>query len=67
MAVDPNVIPYGSLLYITSTDGRFVYGYAVATYTGSAMVEGHALVDLFYDTFDEAYLSAVQSVNVYIL
>ena len=61
------MIPYGSLLYITSTDGRFVYGYAIATDTGSAMQQGHALVDLFYDTFDEAYLSAVQSVNVYIL
>ena len=43
------------------------YGYAIATDTGSAMQQGHALVDLFYDTFDEAYLSAVQSVNVYIL
>ena len=44
-----------------------VYGYAIAPDTGSAMQQGHALVDLFYDTFDEAYLSAVQSVNVYIL
>ena len=29
-------IPYGTKLYITSTDGKFVYGYAVATDTGLA-------------------------------
>ena len=29
VAVDPSVIPYGKLLSITSTDGSFVYGYAV--------------------------------------
>ena len=36
VAVDPDVIPYGTKLYITSTDGKFVYGYAVATDTGIA-------------------------------
>ena len=28
VAVNPNIIPYGSKLYIVSTDGSFVYGYA---------------------------------------
>lgn len=67
VAVDPNVIPYGSLLYITSTDGSFVYGFAIATDTGGAMLTGNALVDLYYDSFLEANLSAVRSVNVYVL
>ncbi len=40
VAVDPSVIPYATLLYITSTDGSFVYGYAVATDTGIAVQEG---------------------------
>ena len=67
VAVDPNVIPYGTKMYIESTDGRFVYGYAIATDTGTALRTGHALVDLFYETFLESRLNAVQSVNVYIL
>lgn len=67
VAVNPNVIPYGSLLYIVSTDGQFVYGFAVATDTGTALHEGAAVVDLYYDTFSEAYLSAVRSVNVYVV
>ena len=28
VAVNPNIIPYGTLMYITSEDGSFVYGYA---------------------------------------
>ena len=67
VAVDPNVIPYGTKMYIESTDGRFVYGYAIATDTGAALRTGHAVVDLFYETFLESRLNAVQSVNVYIL
>ena len=43
VAVDPSVIPYGTLLYITSTDGSFVYGYAVATDTGIAVQDGRIL------------------------
>lgn len=67
VAVDPNVIPYGSKLYITSTDGRFVYGWAIATDTGAAMAEGAALVDLYYETYMESRLSAVHQVNVYVV
>ena len=67
VAVDPNKIPYGSLLYITSTDGRFVYGYAIATDTGTALQEGHVLVDLYYETAEEALINGAQSVNVYVV
>ena len=67
VAVDPAKIPYGSLLYIASPDGKFVYGYAVATDTGTALQEGHALVDLYYETSEEAYLNGVQNVNVYVV
>ena len=42
VAINPGVIPYGSLLYITSDDGKFVYGYAYAADTGAALVQGKA-------------------------
>ncbi|MEG0617302.1 MAG: 3D domain-containing protein [Oscillospiraceae bacterium] len=67
VAVDPNIIPYGSIVYITSTDGKFVYGFAKATDTGSALQSGHALVDLFYESHDEALMSAVKTVNMYVV
>ena len=67
VAVDPSVIPYGTLLYIESTDGKFVYGYALATDTGTAMREGHALVDLYYETYAESVANGVFQVNVYVV
>lgn len=67
VAVDPSVIPYGTLLYITSDDGRFVYGYAYAADTGTAMMAGHAFIDLYYETYDESVMSAVIPVTVYVI
>lgn len=67
VAVNPNVIPYGSLLYITSDDGRFVYGYAYAADTGTAMQTGHAFIDLYYETYAESVENAVIPVTVYVL
>ena len=67
VAVDPDVIPYGTLLYITSTDGEFVYGYAVATDTGIALQSGEVLVDLFYETYAESVINGAIQVNVYVV
>lgn len=67
VAVNPSLIPYGTLLYIVSTDGRLVYGYAIATDTGGALQSGAALVDLYYETYEEAYLNGVQNVKVYVI
>lgn len=67
VAVDPNIIPYGTLLYITSDDGQFVYGYAYAADTGTAMMEGHAFIDLYYETYEESVTSAVIPVTVYVI
>ena len=67
VAVNPNIIPYGSLMYITSDDGQFVYGYAYAADTGTAMMQGTAFIDLYYETYDESVTSAVIPVTVYVL
>lgn len=66
-AVNPAQIPYGTLLYIESTNGEFVYGYAIAADTGGALMSGTGLVDLYYESYSEALLNAVQQVNVYVV
>ena len=65
-AVDPNVIPYGTKVYIASPDGKFVYGWAIATDTGIAVTDGRVGVDLFYETYKESSLNWKNEVNVYI-
>lgn len=59
VAVDPAVIPLGTLLYI---DG---YGYALAADTGGA-IRGKR-VDLCYNTYEEAIQFGRHPVKVYIL
>ena len=67
VAVNPNVIPYGSKLYITSADGSFVYGYAIAADTGTGLMNGVVDIDLFYETYLESCLNGVRYLNVYVL
>ena len=67
VAVDPDVIPYGSRLYIASPDGSFVYGYAVAAGTGTALMDGIIDVDLFFNTYLESCLFGKRIVNIYVL
>ncbi|MDR0222192.1 MAG: G5 domain-containing protein [Oscillospiraceae bacterium] len=70
VAVDPNVIPYGSLLYIVTKDGNRVYGAAVAADTGEFGEYG-VLVDLFMGTTTDHYTDAcnwgAREVDVYVI
>lgn len=70
VAVDPAIIPYGSELYITSTDGSYVYGYAVAADTGNLTAHG-VLVDLYMGNSEDYYMTSVnygaKQVNIYVL
>lgn len=70
-AVNPNVIPYGSKLYIVAQDGSRVYGYAVAADTGLGLMDGTVAVDLYFGSMAEHYYDscawgAVQ-VDIYVL
>ncbi len=55
VAVNPNVIPYGSELYIVSQDGTRVYGYAIAADTGTGLMDGTVAVDLYFGNSAEHY------------
>lgn len=63
VAVDKNVIPLGTKLYIVTSDGSVVYGMAVAEDTG---VRGNK-VDLYYDTYQQCINFGRRSCTVYIL
>lgn len=67
VAVNPNIIPYGTQLYIMSTDGEIVYGYAVAGDTGGGMMAGWVLCDLYYPTYDDCSVFGCREIAVYVL
>ena len=59
VAVDPNVIPLGSALYIEG------YGYAIAADTGSA-IKGN-VIDLYFDSYSDCDAWGRKTVNVMVL
>lgn len=67
IAVNPNVIPYGTKMYIKSTDGRFIYGYAVAADTGGFIHSRPTNVDLFFSTQSACKNFGRRNVEIYIL
>lgn len=67
VAVNSNIIPLGSKLYIVSNDGQVCYGYATAADTGGALFDGSAIVDLFYNTLDECTQFGRRDVTVYVI
>lgn len=58
-AVDPNVIPLGTLLYIEG------YGYAIANDVGGA-IKGN-VVDLYMEYGSQCYAWGARNVNVYVI
>ncbi len=65
IAVDPKVIPLGTKVYVETTDGKFIYGTAIAADTGGA-IKGN-IIDICVNTRKEAYAFGRRTVNVYIL
>ncbi len=67
IAVDPDIIPYGTRMYVASPDGRIVYGYGVAGDTGGACMAGDIIADLCYDTLEECSIIGRREMVLYIL
>lgn len=70
-AVNPNVIPYGSVVYIVGQNNDICYGYAVAADTGDGMMDGSIPVDVYMgDTenhYDDACAWGAQYVDIYVI
>lgn len=63
VAVDRNVLPLGTKVYVMSNDGAYNYGFAVAEDTG---VRGNT-IDLYMDSNRECIQFGVRECTVYIL
>lgn len=66
VAVNPEIIPYGSKLYIVADDGE-VYGYAIAADTGGSVMRGSIVVDLFMWSYDDCIQWGNKNVTIYII
>ena len=65
IAVDSNVIPLGTKVYVEGLNGAWDYGYAIAADTGSAIK--NLKIDLYMDSHDECFVWGVKKVKVYAL
>ena len=67
IAVDPTVIPYGTRMFIVSSDGEYIYGIATAEDCGHPdFITGYR-VDLYMDTEYECIQFGARDCQVYIL
>ena len=67
VAVDPNEIPYGTRMYVTSADGSYVYGYCVAADTGGFIYTSDTVLDLYMNTESECISFGRRDMLIYIL
>lgn len=68
VAVDPRIIPYGTEMWIVSSDGRYIYGYSRAEDTGGFIYYSRGpLVDLYMDTYSSCCAWGLRYVKIYIL
>lgn len=68
VAVNPRIIPYGTRLYIVSTDGRYNYGYCIAADTGGFIYWNNApVVDLFMNSESQCEAFGRRQVRIYVL
>ena len=66
IAVNPNQIPYGTLMYIKCANNSYIYGYAIAADCGGFTSMGRT-VDLFFPSASAAVQFGLRNVEIYIL
>lgn len=67
IAVNPKQIPYGTKMFIRSSDGKYIYGYASAEDTGGFAKSGNIVADLFFSSDSACYKFGVRNIEIYIL
>ncbi len=67
IAVNPNQIPYGTKLFIRSSDGNYIYGYASAEDTGGFVSWGNTIADLFFWSESDCRQFGRRSIEIYVL
>ena len=65
VAVDPDVIPYGTRMFIVTNDGEYVYGLSTAEDCGGGVNGNH--VDLYFPTVDSCFQFGVRECTIYFL
>jgi len=65
VAVDPEVIRYGTRMFIVTNDGKYIYGVGTAEDCGTG-IDGKRL-DLYFDTDPECWTFGVRNCTVYFL
>ncbi len=67
IAVNPAVIPYGTKMYIKTSDGSYIYGYAIAADTGGFIKSRPNNVDLFMSSKAACTAFGRRNVEIYVL
>lgn len=65
VAVDPQVVPYGTRMFIVTNDGKYVYGVSTAEDCGGAIKQNR--LDLYFATDAECWKFGVRNCTVYFL
>ncbi len=67
VAINTNLYPYGTKFYIKSSDGKYIYGYAVAADTGGFVSSRPNNFDLFFSSEAECVAFGRRNIEVYVL
>lgn len=67
IAVDPKEYPYGTELYVVSSDGSYVYGYCIAADTGGFVKKGNTDIDLYMPNVEMCGDWGNRGVTIYVL